>query len=720
MRKTTDSRSAADGKPGAMPDGKHLLETLKRGVSGQVLPMLATLQEAAHKDISAQIQGEHSASLQDDLVNLGILRNHALMYERRWQQALAQAFEGWPRPAQPVASHDAFELVSETELWSQLVGQPVIDTLDRRFEQILTTIDSRLSSLSAAMGGQGRPLNPVAPRVLVEGLLQVFPANECNPGLRSLMLRHFEQLAGENLGGVYHWLNKELSEAGVPMSRASDYATLIASSNHVALDHDVARKEVWSSDNAVPQVKPTWRGANTSGRVVAAPRDPLDAVRGNALRSSVRALRASQQVNDGQHRRILRDEEFLVVLSLLQADGAVESPAPGEGIGAMLGRQLTQGASRLGIDPDSARISDPQQDAVDIVGLLFDRLRDTYALDAEASRLMERLAYPWLHLALTEPYLFDQTDTPAHQILSTLLELWDANPSQIEPDAELHALADATALQVIDDYHGEADVLERVLDALTGELEVRNTRNEISLRRTWQSILGQERLHAARAAADVLLARAFDSRELLQTVADFLSAQWRQALIQVWLRDGPESGRYRGVVDVGEAMVRLDAHAAEGHGRVLAEGLIAIERPLRDCHVAYGMDEASANQLIAAMIAELSRPDEPRRQRSFTPLADGEDFPSLDTAPAADALHLQPGLRLIAREGGQMQAFRLAWISPVSGRHLLVNRQGLRQHLLTQEKLVAQVRDGTLTLRPAQAPLEHAIAVLLRDLGVPA
>ncbi len=682
--------------------------------------MLGSLLETLHKDISARIQAGHTASLEDDLVNLGILRNHALMYERRWQQALAQAFDGWPLPVQPVASHDAFELVSETELWSQLVGQPVIDTLDRRFEQILTTIDSRLSSLSAAMGGHGRPLNPVAPRVLVEALLQAYPANECNPGLRSLMLRHFEQLAGERLGGLYHWLNKELSDAGVPMSRASDYATLIASSNHVVVDQDAARKEVWSSDNAVPQVKPTWREANKPVRAAPASRDPLDAVRGNALRSGVRTSRASQQMNEDHQRRVLRDEEFLVVLSLLQADDAVESPAPGEGIGAVLGRQLTQGASRLGIDPESTRISDPQQDTVDIIGLLFDHLRAIHALDAESSRLMERLAYPWLHLALTEPYLFDQTDAPAHQILSTLLELWDANTAQTEPDAELHALADAVALEVIDDYHGEPETLERILDTLAGELELRNARNDISLRRAWQSILGQERLQAARAAADALLARAFSNRELLQSVADFLDEQWRQALIQVWLRDGPESGRYRGVVDVGEAIVRLDAHAAEGHGRMLAEGLIAIERPLRDCHVAYGMDEASADQSIAAMIAELSRPDEPRRQRSFTPLADDAGEPGQRTPGTDDIPQLEPGQRLIAHDGTQMQALRLAWISPVSGRHLLVNRQGFRQQLLTRAELAAQLHGGALTLRPARAPVEHAIATLLGDLDVPA
>lgn len=680
--------------------------------------MLATMQAGAGRELRERLQaGDHPASLDDDLLNLEIIGRHALMYERRWLQTLGQAFDGWPRPVLPRETHEAFELVSEAELWSQLVGQPVIDTLDRRFEEILDTLDSRFSSLSAAMGGQGRPLNPVSPRVLVEGLLQVFPENECNPGLRSLMLRHFEQLAGENLGGLYNRVNKELSDAGVAMSRASDYAALIASStHHVVVDHDSAGKEVWSSDNAVPQVKPTWRDAGNLKATPEAPRDPLDATRGNALRSGVRAARMLEQDNseDQPQRRMLSDEEFLAVLSLLQADDSLQPDAQEGGIGSMLQQQLTGGASRLGLEPAATRLSEAQQDAVQIVGRVFDRLLATFAFSPAATRLMQRLAYPYLHLALTAPYLFDQPDAPAHHILSTLVELWDANQAQNENDAELHALADATALQVIDAYHGEAKVLDRVQEKLDDELEPRTNRTELSLRRTWQSILGQERLQAARLAADTLLGKAFGNRLLLPSVAGFLDDQWRQALIHVWLREGPESGRYRGVVDVGEAIVRLDAHAADANGHALAEGLIAIERPLRDCHVAYGMDEAAANRSVAAMIAELSRPDEPRARHTLTALANDIEDNETDVEYTDTVVQLDVGQRVIWHEQGQApQALRVAWISPGTGRHLLINRQGARQHLLGRPQLAAWLQRGVLVARPAESPFEYAVSTLL-------
>jgi hypothetical protein len=60
---------------------------------------------------------------------------------------------------------------------------------------------------------------------------------------------------------------------------------------------------------------------------------------------------------------------------------------------------------------------------------------------------------------------------------------------------------------------------------------------------------------------------------------------------------------------------------------------------------------------------------------------------------------------------------RLAWTSPVTGRHLLVNRQGARQALLTAAEFDQAVATGTLVPR---SPHGHVEAVLLELAGEPA
>ncbi len=115
--------------------------------------MLGLVQTGVEAEYRASLQSETAApGLDNDLINLAILRRHATLYERRWQAGLARAFDGWPhsQSTQPPAASRGYALISDEELQSQLVGQPVIEALDRRFTDILDVIDSRLWSFAAS------------------------------------------------------------------------------------------------------------------------------------------------------------------------------------------------------------------------------------------------------------------------------------------------------------------------------------------------------------------------------------------------------------------------------------------------------------------------------------------------------------------------------------------------------------------------------------------
>jgi hypothetical protein len=301
-------------------------------------------------------------------------------------------------------------------------------------------------------------------------------------------------------------------------------------------------------------------------------------------------------------------------------------------------------------------------------------------------------------------------------LLSELVHLWDANPGVDGQDAELHALADAAADAVANDYHGNSGVFDRVLSQLYDGLEPLRKRAEIGERRAWQSILGRERLHAARKEADSQLKQRLAGRELLPSVADFLDDQWRQSLVHAWLREGQESERFGDALTVGDAILQVDADAARANGSAVAEGLLALQAPLRDCFVACGLDESGANAVFASLVAEVSQPDAQRVVRPFTPLAG-----SGDEAGAADGdgigSPLEAGQVAIERKpGAAPQWLRVAWISPISGQHLLVTRQGARHAVLSAARIVAAIEAGQLKPRSVHAPVE----AVLRELAIEA
>lgn len=691
---------------GGPPD--RLVEALEAGVAARLVPLLARCVELERAAVARQMHGEapaHDAA--DDLANLNIIAGQIVIYERRWRAHFHGSFDAWPHPPR-VEVHDAFSLVSDAELQAQLVGQPVIEALERRHADVLDTIDRRLWSLAATMGGKVRPANPFSPQFLVDSFLHAFPPAECGPRLRGALLRHFEHLAGECLADVYAWCNRQLADSGCALAGAGDYATFAATMAGEGTS-DVARG--WDRDA---------QGGQLHGHPPATRPVRGDPVRGNVLRDRVRARRQARAGGTTGVRH-MRPEEFLAVLSLLQGEQLPEA-APGSGYARLIRQGLDRVAAGLGIDSASAVPSPGQEDGIELVGGLFDHLAAHHHLSARARSWLGGLVLPYLRLALADAGLFEQTPQPVPmRLLSLLVESWDGNDGPTgTQEAALHDLADRAAREVVDAYHGDEHIFERVLAELEDALEPLRRRAAVSERRAWQALEGSERLEAARGEADRALAVRMQE-PLLPAVADFLDGYWRQGLVQAWLRGGPGSDRYRAALELGDAIVQLDRAAATAQGAQVATRLLDLQQRLQDGYAAVGLDAAAAGVKVAELVSELAQPDTPRRVHGFTPLAQA-DAAVAAAAPAAVTDGLEPGRTLLYTEAGRpARVLRLAWRSTLTGTVLLVGRQGTRELLLSPTEMDRMLAEQRLRPRPVEGPVEAALrhmeAVLTRPTG---
>lgn len=71
-------------------------------------------------------------------------------------------------------------------------------------------------------------------------------------------------------------------------------------------------------------------------------------------------------------------------------------------------------------------------------------------------------------------------------------------------------------------------------------------------------------------------------------------------------------------------------------------------------------------------------------------------------------LRVGQGLRLIDEDGHETAA-RIAWISPLTGRFLVVNRRGVRKMVVSPEELAALVGAGRAAVRSTDAPFDEAM-----------
>lgn len=686
MRAPPGSGDASPSRSSTPTTPARQLEALHQGFRTRLQPLLAKARDAAERELRQTPADERSEEHVEALANAVVLRHEAIRQEQRWSAHLARGFAGWPKPAGGDARTRAFSLVSEGELHAQLIGQPAVEQLERRFANVLDIIDGRLWSLAAAFGTHERPVNPFAPRALIDAFLDTFSPTECDRLLRPVMLRHYERLCGPCLLDAYAWLNSELAEAGHALDGASAGTALV--SQPIA-----GGPSQWPGHDALEPENASWRdprGKDAGG----------EGKRWKRLRERLRARRGD--VGHGASRD-LSDQEFVSVLSLVQGNETPPEPVPVPGaIGDYLRDALAAGAEGLGLPRELAGPSPRQCDAIEAVGALFDGLRVNTELSPGADARLARLAWPWLRLALEDVELFEDAGHPAMRVLCCLAECWDANPGDTEDEAGLHALADRVADTIANDYHGDAAVFGRALAELDAGRTRLQRRADITARRAWQAILGSERLQAARRHADALLAPRLRERPLPVPVADFLSGPWRQALVMAWLREGPDADRMAARVELGDALLRVEEAASAAEGTAVAEGLIALDAGLRACHADSGEDPVATDEAVARLVAALARPDTPRVPAVFMPLADeGEDAapdPGTTGAPRVD----RTGQVVLGRrpDDGRPRWLRIAWTSPETGRHLLVNRQGVRQALVPEADLVAALARGDMVARP--------------------
>ena len=84
------------------------------------------------------------------------------------------------------------------------------------------------------------------------------------------------------------------------------------------------------------------------------------------------------------------------------------------------------------------------------------------------------------------------------------------------------------------------------------------------------------------------------------------------------------------------------------------------------------------------------------------------------------AINLREGDELVSArlvdDAGKEVSVKLAWISPISGRRLLVDRRGLRQLVASPEQMAILAGEGRLVPNPAATPFEEAMRVVRRQL----
>lgn len=658
-----------------------------------------------------------------------------VMQEADWAKRLRIALEdaalAW-RSQQVLASRTLC-LMSEIELSAHLQAQQLAAELEKTLADTLEASDRRVAALAASLGIKPGAGNPWAPETLLRVFAQTLPLDDFSatlvPGTFDDLRKRLPGLMREVLPRI----SALLEGSGVVIAPVPAMPVTHEPRGQV-VEPDALRHDTVANLKARPTLEPSSSAAagHVPRRDEGLPRY-RDIVHEHLAQWRQRAQaagtwQAPKAAGHGMH--VLRSAEVMTMASVLQG----EDPAPftaalardgGTSLQCVIREEMLKAAGQLGFDREQTQFSQDDEDAIDLVAILFDTLADSNDLMPRGTEMFGKLVLPYVKVAVMDDSLFNRRSHPARRLLDALAESCDGNAGESATHREMLARAEAVVDQVVARFQEDQAIFELAAKELRDYLEQQRLRAEVSERRMAEALHGRERLHFARQDAHAELVSLLRQHPVSAACHHFLEQTWQTALLHVWLRYGADTTRYRAMRNLGVNLVELDVAGAVLQADKLARGFIVQLAPLRECLSLCGHIDEAAEEALARLCIGLVDPDGERVLRVASPLAidaatddvpvaglrliSNRDTPE-DPVLVARLRRLRAGQGLrIREEEGHESAAKIAWISPLTGRFLIVNRRGLRKLVVTAEELAALVGRGEVVIRAIEAPVDHAM-----------
>lgn len=758
-------------------DPARVLEEVKR-VSVEQLGAFPT---ALYAPIEHDLR-EAGPEMYPEQAGLAVLRTRGASDTMRFRAQIAQGFEEFRSPAARVGV--PLGLIDEDLIDLHLAAQRLTEILEQRYETQLAAMRNQFEAVATALR-IAPGANPLFPARLCTVFIDTLANAGLSPTLGMLLFRHYQQQLVRVLDELYPRLVSLMASAGyVPGAEATlaQQALLGEQVEQRAMPFETVEPLTPAGfDAPTPQWSPDgWPGAAGSplapaGRRLERFSEELAPLRQqlHAWRQEARAARQARAAMprapgaggvpsaggwsaggaggagamgggmgasaaaylgfggavSGSPMRQFASRELVGIASMLQAeppDHFARALASTGRLGDAIRDYLAEGARRMGLHPELTGLSVDDEDAIDMVALLFESLFRTHALQERARRVYARLVLPYVKVALNDDSMFVERVHPARRLLDAMTEACEDNTGSTPQDRELLERAAAVSQRIVAEFNEDLAVFELAHAELEELLTQQRRRVELQEQRAAKASFGRERLAQARAAADVVLQRRLTAAPLTQAIGDFLATPWRHHLVQTLLREGDDSPRLREAIAMGDALAHADALAARGEGDALVRQLLALEAPLTECLASSGLDATAAGHGLAGIVRGLADPDAARRIRAMPPavrdepeqetrlwLAGGTDTVRHDPQIAATIRQLEVGAWLRMTDAqGETVSVKLAWVSPLTSRLLLVNRRGMRVLVASVEELALLAADGRLVIDTGRSPFDAAMRQL--------
>ena len=680
------------------------------------------------------------------------------------QRAWSALQEGQPLSMERAfaqGSEDGLTLITDQELESRLAVRNLASVIQRDCKPVLARLDRRLGWIAGNVVLDVE-LNPIGPEHIGVAVHQAFSACDLTPEVRLVVIKLCERDLVPAIARIYASLDQRLMQVGV----MPDLPSRRAPKPEAGAAPDMENEGEGGEEPGAPAWAARFlnRMAGVSRGLEATRAAPMmggfgdvppgygaaPGAQGVLLEALHHLLQESRRGRDAgdaaearaadQRQRDLSQREMLSVLSLLQATPSATLRAAigdnGESLAQRLKNEVLSSAMQLGVDPSTARLAPVDEDAIDLVGMLFDVMLDERDLEGRPRELIGRLVVPFVKVALLDRRMFVQKTHPARRLLNVLAEACEGNNGESAAERTLLTKVEEVVDRLVAEFNENLAIFLTLEEEFRAFLEQHRRRIEIAERRAAEIQRGQERLEAARARMNTELDERLADRRVPQAIEDFLRQPWAHHVTMTVLREGEEGEGLRESLTLADGVLE---ELTEAQRHVIGKPWLQAWRPaLLKVFASVGMNQDAAGGAVDALHDTLqavaaARPDlekalpelpqvvlpKPLIDEEATPiqLVAGADTLEFDHSDADHFRNLAIGTWLdFIDKDNKVQAGKLSWVSPISSRLLFVNRRGVRFCVASPEELAAMVRLGRLRTHQSEDAFDSAMQGVIERL----
>ncbi|MFK7914545.1 MAG: DUF1631 domain-containing protein [Pseudomonadales bacterium] len=434
--------------------------------------------------------------------------------------------------------------------------------------------------------------------------------------------------------------------------------------------------------------------------------------------------------------------QLVALLSSLQQDTDEQHIDPATPAPLLDLRNMVFSQAEQDLGDDDKHIEQNDEDALNIVGMLFDYILNDRNLAIPMKALISRLQIPFVKLAIIDKSFFDKTSHPARQLLNELSSAgigW-SGASELKRDARYNKI-ESIVLRVLNGFTDDIGLFEELVEDLRSFLKQEDKRHVQVEQRVQQAETGKAKTHNIKSQVQQLINSKASGLRLPAQVGRFISDHFARSLVMTGVKEGENSGDWHMKLKTLDDLLWSCQPLSEDAELDKRDAMqVDMQQRLRNIIAAIIDDQTAAEELLFNLECELAdvaardrafldedeveAPPEPGQYAKVTEIrlteVSSEDTDQLEQAAPEFIEHIR-GLNEgnwveLHSEGAPSIRCKLSAIIQPGDRYVFVNRRGMKVADYGRMELARRLEAKELTLLDESQVFDRALQAVVGNL----